>query len=531
MISFLCLAINFAAAANPISEPTFPISTDREGVDFLARIHRMSPDIFNKRTHFDRHALELLKEQRRIDRWVKSVPGYGSLMALRPSPLSFDLDIDASLEFPVNTFDENSLNYWKTQLRQSASELEVALNSEQDPTRAFNRALESVLSKSADLDSLSVSDKWKVAGLLELKILYSMFQHEDTSQLKLIHKLIDTVNEGTLDIFIEQEYVHRGLSGIHFEKSFSMDAARRLMAIFNRALYEHSRQIPSAFKGQIRIEEVPPELGIFRGFFGQDCATSESFAYVNSPLEHTFFIYSDDGKPLAYAAGTQIFFNGKRAFYLHTINGPDITPIQVDQVFRAFYQLRAKLNSDAIVFPIPDRVSQNMNYALIKSIYLKNIGDGKPGAITYRDSPVRGELNQTTHAPYDREDKNTLGIAYSPETSTSEPRVLVNTRPRHLSQMVSNPTVTNIDRTMLALGLARSERHYLVSEVLRTSKLDRGELDQLSKVLSYGENVTVDKILEALSISPNDRARKQQLSSYAKDYFPSARFSCPAILK
>ncbi|MEO0336638.1 MAG: hypothetical protein AAF202_09590, partial [Pseudomonadota bacterium] len=63
--------------------------------------------------------------------------------------------------------------------------------------------------------------------------------------------------------------------------------------------------------GHVFIREVPPHLGMFRGFAGGDCATSFSGPFSFAEKEHTFFIYDSNEQLRGYAQGTRVKFNSK----------------------------------------------------------------------------------------------------------------------------------------------------------------------------------------------------------------------------
>ena len=125
-------------------------------------------------------------------------------------------------------------------------------------------------------------------------------------------------------------------------------------------------QAKTEFVPALRLVEVPPDMGIFRGLVGGDCSTNMSFPFVYMPNERTYYIYSASGTVLGYLQGTVANDpRGTPHFYVHSISGGSLSHRHVNLALHGL-SLRAKeLGFKSILLPPRESIFKNINYVAI----------------------------------------------------------------------------------------------------------------------------------------------------------------------
>ena len=143
----------------------------------------------------------------------------------------------------------------------------------------------------------------------------------------------------------------------------------------------------------IMLEQVPPEVGIFRGTVGGDCSSQLSFPYPNYPDEMVFFIYGPDQKNKAikgYVTATLVELeNGEKALYVITIAGKRVSSSDTKIIFMGLEQAKKQLGVNHIALPIKENIDSLINYSAIKNIYLSQVEKSKKTNINYLHPEIR----------------------------------------------------------------------------------------------------------------------------------------------
>ena len=152
----------------------------------------------------------------------------------------------------------------------------------------------------------------------------------------------------------------------------------------------------------IILEQVPPEIGIFRGSVGGDCSSHYSFPYPNYPDEMVFFIYDQNQKNKAlkgYLSATLVEIeNGEKALYVITIAGKKLSSSDTKIIFMGLEQAKNQLGAQHIVLPVKEKIGNLINYPAIKDIYLELVEKSKKIKINYFHPAIRSIIEN--YKPY-----------------------------------------------------------------------------------------------------------------------------------
>jgi HEAT repeat protein len=173
-------------------------------------------------------------------------------------------------------------------------------------------------------------------------------------------------------------------------------------------------------KNDIFLEEVPPLVGIFRGFIGGDCSSQYSFPYPNDPHERVFFvkkIKNGKEKLKGYVSATEVLVNNQKALYVVTISGSKLGAGDTELILRGLDRAKDMLGVRYIVLPQPQKLEKLINFKPIRSVYEKYIKKDKLVSIIYQNEDLRNKIQQFVSsynsADYDHIKNNTKGSILS----------------------------------------------------------------------------------------------------------------------
>jgi hypothetical protein len=176
-----------------------------------------------------------------------------------------------------------------------------------------------------------------------------------------------------------------------------------LGAKYPAKLFRETEEKVSVLTAPLILKEVPPWLGIFRGYVGGDCATSGSAGYALSPKERIFFIYDEQGKVKGYLAGTVVTRKpATPALYVHTINGKRVNEKEVAPILDALSAVKKELGVEEILLPPPFIIDQNVNYSELK-VAMRGLLSQKIAQAELDDYELRRKyIDKTASHDYDR---------------------------------------------------------------------------------------------------------------------------------
>jgi HEAT repeat protein len=247
----------------------------------------------------------------------------------------------------------------------------------------------------------------------------------------------------------------------------------------------------------VKITEVMPEIGIFRGCTGGDCASQYSFPYPNDPHERVFFVEEgtdkeatlerrvplreDSAKTLkGYVSATEVkLANGDTALYVVTISGNRISAGNAELILRGLEKEKANLGVKHILLPTLESTASLINYPGIRGVYQTYSKKGKPEAITYQDLRIREAIegfkppSGYNKGDYDHHDRNHTGIIFKTDRQSDR---LVTTLTKHepaaLKPKVGDQTSSQ-EILEFILDLHHSQRNELKNRVLKIDEVKR----------------------------------------------------------
>ncbi len=141
---------------------------------------------------------------------------------------------------------------------------------------------------------------------------------------------------------------------------------------------------------QLHIKEVHPNVGIFRGYVGNDCSTSFSPGFALNPFDRYYYIFDQDGHSLGYLGLTLVEIAGRKAVFVHTVQGPDLTAAQTDLILRTIKTAAPKIfRTDLVVLGPDHSIRANMNFFPIIRTMLKAVAEEPPRPMRFLDHHYR----------------------------------------------------------------------------------------------------------------------------------------------
>lgn len=418
LISFLLLL--FILSGNSWSQVALEpkVSTDEDKIKFLIYITQTVPDLFSQTINYDHDVFDLLERYRIKLEELKSDPQYSSLKHLSENrkkviiseevigskddinkKITANLSIDESF---IQTLEQlisiNSLNFTSglsAVLPETQRKEFFPLSMKEKLLYLENHLPEDLIANGFKPTLFGIDSK-NYTKKMALTNLKNIIQEEENLKNKIASIFPDETNaKQIIKILIE-------------EKQINLDkkAAEKLV----------SRLLPNATKDDVtkqkkvlfELEEQTSEHSLFRGFIGGDCSSSHSGLYALLPTERSFYIYQN-GKAIGTITGTMITVNKEAAFYLHSINGANISPKDIKVFISGINELLKSENIHKLILP-----NDNQRFSLVNSSIhrdeLQRISYGlKLVNINHLDSNIRARIDSTTNSSYDRVTSNSTG--------------------------------------------------------------------------------------------------------------------------
>ena len=213
-----------------------------------------------------------------------------------------------------------------------------------------------------------------------------------------------TMNEEKLDFLIDP-HIRNDHIGLFTQKNTPHEtmALKNVLDArlkhFAKKLFSHKISVKreiTEIDSSLNLVEVPPELGIFRGNVGDDCATTHSFGYANSPLERVFIIHNKRGEEVGYLNGSHITLpNGEKGFFINTIAGKNISGAMTDTIFSGMEKAKEALGVEKIVLLGNRQEKNNINYIAIRDSYQKH--RGQTVRLSFPDEKIRDVIDQGSY--------------------------------------------------------------------------------------------------------------------------------------
>lgn len=169
------------------------------------------------------------------------------------------------------------------------------------------------------------------------------------------------------------------------------------------------------------IREAPPSLGVWRGYLGGDCSTTNCFAYTYSPMERTYYVFDSKGVAKGYVMSTVVQVDGQNVLYLHDVTGNHLSPDLAEAVMNALYLAKDQLGMDIkeITVPTDDVFYFNNNFVPLREVFKRYT----KGAVGVKQTYVDSQLRRVFHGhpgsggaekPYDLPEFNVDAFLFRP---------------------------------------------------------------------------------------------------------------------
>ena len=444
-----------------------PSKTDLEKLRYLTAVREYIPNLFDNASSYETNLFSLLDTQKKLVDDLEKIPEYQNKYRKRPliefqmePPNKRVLDAGAVQEWQKKILTELDRIHgqgdkiqFDVQFKQSLEKLGKG------STQGFTTGLINSLPKEkrGDLYSLSrdkqfeqlselLPDDLAQAGFRgeqyglqahelnkhsALKALKSKIEAENEFQklmeLRLVlqgdddrvednfnnaKKIIKNINEEKISMLGDRQLIEqqlKGLGAIH-GREIDRSVAGKLEQNLKRLYSTHEGT--SYLNKPMLVTEVPPELGIFRGYMGGDCATQNSFGYVWGPEDRTFMIRSAEGDLKGYLSATYVKNgNGEKVLYLHSINGPRISTTETKAIVQAMDQIKKDLGAKSIIMPSSNLYDLN-NFHQIRMGFQQLSQGQKPVSLNYVDEYSREEISRVTTGKYELSASNKEGVLY-----------------------------------------------------------------------------------------------------------------------
>jgi len=418
LLVFICLPLNSQVSLPPLFDTT------EKKLEYLLWVENNIPQLFQEGAEYDIDLFNLISEQNKLTRHLKKSTTY--LKESKKAGKRFNLTISEFTNDFTNIFtlSENTISnivtYYDKMESVDINTIVPELEAEFSKLQKINT--QSVLTgilmtldfhakeKFLQIDSFDAqidflkSDTNLPHENIEDKFKFKFLKDWDENKEKNKDNLIDyltkkmELEKGFLLQFISVLLVHEGINVKKLKKeplskkinellekkieiitkitNFTSEKNKKNINKLASSLikkYETSEKIEQQkLKSRIHLVEIPPYLGVFRGFCGGDCATQLSFPYVYATNERTFIINDENDSMLGYMQGTEVEIDGELTFYLHDISGPRLSQSSVELILKGFYKNLEKIGYEFFAIPNGKKIHDNINYKNIRG-YLQKI--------------------------------------------------------------------------------------------------------------------------------------------------------------
>lgn len=401
-ISLLLALLLFAFNSSAKVHFPEPINTLDGKINYLLFLQEELPVLFEQGAEYDVDFLTYIEAQNQLISYLRDKPEYNRLAEARPPLTKIEIFLEQKgRSRKAMAIDESHLENAIAQNKKL--DLATALKQYKDAklkglltgllslyppelkTKGFGlrsntERVAFLKSTPLDKDVFRHSFKAERFGLkgnaVDWKSIVDLASQWANSELEIARHLLELCNEADgeacasvfdaeQDLFDE---IKPGLVDSSPEALATIQLARQNIAEQFRL---KSSSENSESKEILKLVEVPPYVGIFRGLAGADCSTSFSFAYPYMPNERTFFIYNEDGTMIGYLMGTVIGLQSDAGpyLYVHSISGPSVSRDQVHYALKALQASVKSLGVKEVLMPTKGRVHENINYATIQNAF------------------------------------------------------------------------------------------------------------------------------------------------------------------
>lgn len=330
---------------------------------------------------------------------LMQTPGFLEAFAEREPMTDIKVTVLAGEEIQAKKFDDRA---WKSLIKSILSGIEFA---EREETRKGGEVtaasifarLRKIYYRSWN-SAMYPESSDRVLGTIVPLIYYgTVMQRNPQADVAEIKELILKLDIGSLDFFQDKaswEPIYKDIDDkIQYDRNkyrqYLSEAMARTYKVLSRQVYGENKKI-TLLKGDVlTIREVHPDIAMFRGYVGNDCATCFSPGFIFNPMDRYYYVFDSQGKTLGYVGTTFVKVKDKKATLIHTIQGPGFNEGSSQIVLRAFQAAQASFGSELTVLGNDMSINDNVNYMPIKVAMWDAVKGHKELAMKFDDMKYR----------------------------------------------------------------------------------------------------------------------------------------------
>ena len=324
------------------------------------------------------------------------------------------------------------------------------------------------------------------------------------NQDRLIHldDKIDALKPILKDVLgkTEAETLDRALTSVH----------GRIQSVVNQ-----TQATQRMAKKPVRITQVLPQLGIFRGCTGGDCSSQYSFPYPNDPNEMVFFIDDPTNDPekgtekklKGYVSATQVKLpNGENALYVITISGNKVNAEDTEMILRGLAAKKQELGVSHILLPPIFRQGALINFPEIRGVMSAHARGKREEKIHYNNSDLREKIEKYksdfNNGKYDHQDQNSSAVELDYKTNPVTVGLVSHEDQRLEPKQLSAYTHEEILEFLMDMN--HSNRRDAIAKILKIESLTRfNDVTSLFALLASCEEKKGSKPLSVAGLKSN----------------------------
>lgn len=230
--------------------------------------------------------------------------------------------------------------------------------------------------------------------------------------------------EGAILSSLEAELMQRFPK---FESKLKKALAQSVSAV-PKQWFERKMMAIEVTTPYIKVVEVHPYLGVYRGCIGGDCSTGSSPMYPFSPWEHVFYVLGNRDEFIGYISATRVEIgDGKKALYLKDLSGRTLSADVAEVILHAFGQVYKYYGVETFLIANSRFTDTQNHFPQLRERYAKYNGrtpvSGKVPQIvnvTFPDNEVRTFIQNQREiffsgAGYDNANMHTTGAVFVPQ--------------------------------------------------------------------------------------------------------------------
>lgn len=504
-------------------DQTLSLQTPEDKAVAFLKIRSLIPTMADGAVRYGFDPITLFGHQIQIESEMSQDPLYQKLKLRHKDLVEFTI-YDGVSQTPSDSSKETSWKNWQERAAQLVSSL--GLNSDQGITDEIDKVLDSpLLGKSQGIvvgvsnliptsikkDFFSMSLENKIETLrqnLPLEIVSKGFTpgklgwtDSSISKDEIITRLGHAINlEQRLTMLLIHHYssIKHIADPKEYLKNLNLKPSHKkvLDQWFNSNVVklmpsEQASSVPSLI-----LREVPPLVSMFRGFAGNDCSTSHSFPFVNSPNEFTFLVYDSNGAIKGYAQGTRVSVYGSDSFYLHTIAGPRISTNDALNIIKTFVQEKQNFGFSNVFLPPMEQVEGLINFVPVRAA-IKQVVTDSAVPLDYEDAVIRAKLKSTFKitSSYDDPGSNLFGYKIN-ESLLGAPLKVEQKKSQPIESMPTQISKNSLVLMLLQMGKSYEKNRTIIHALVPYAEISPTVIESLIRFVTNSDKLPVSMFIE-----------------------------------